>query len=81
MLDQDGQLLTQADGQPNYGLSPTHIWQQDDVIRDRRRLSSVPPQTVMLRIGVYSSVTGQRLPAFQGEQQLPEHSFGMTLMP
>jgi hypothetical protein len=81
VLDQDGQLLTQADGQPNYGLSPTHIWQQGDVIRDRRRLSSVPPQTVMLRIGVYSSVTGQRLPAFQGEQQLTEHSFGMALMP
>ena len=81
LLDKNGQLLAQADGQPNHGLSPTHIWQQGDVIRDTRRLPSFAAQAVMLRIGVYSLITGERLPVSQGDHQLPERSFGMTLAP
>ncbi|UCC51833.1 MAG: glycosyltransferase family 39 protein [Anaerolineaceae bacterium] len=81
VFDEDGQLLAQADGQPNKGLSPTHIWQQGDVIHDVRRLPSVPAHAAMLHIGVYSQLTGERLPASQAEQPLPDHSFIMVLMP
>ena len=38
MLDSQGQLVTQQDGEPNEGRFPTSGWPLDQVVRDVHRL-------------------------------------------
>ncbi len=76
LLDAAGNLLAQADGPPNDGLSPTGIWQPGDVVRDVHRF---PPGTVVpdggrIRVGAYRPDTGERAPATQGGAPLAESS-------
>ena len=76
LLDAAGNLLAQADGPPNDGLSPTGIWQPGDVVRDVHRF---PPGTVVpdggrIRVGAYRPDTGERAPATQGGMPLAESS-------
>ena len=59
LLDEAGQLVRQADGVPNAGLSPTAVWLPGELVRDVR---SIAPSGV-LAIGLYDSETGGRLTA------------------
>ncbi len=76
LLDAAGNLVAQADGPPNDGLSPTGIWRPGDVVRDTHRF---PPGTVVpgggrIRVGAYRPDTGERAPATLGGAPLAENS-------
>lgn len=59
LLDDAGNLVAQADGVPNKGLSPTAVWLPGELIRDVRPIS--PEGRVA--IGLYDGATGVRLTA------------------
>ena len=74
LLDAAGNVVAQADGPPNDGLSPTRIWRAGDVVRDVHRF---PPGTVVpdggrIRVGAYRPDTGERAPATRGGAPLPD---------
>ena len=81
LRDQDGQLLAQADGPPNDGLSPTRIWQAGDVIRDVRRLPAASSEGGTLLFGAYAALSGERLPAALSAQALPDNSYVISVTP
>jgi len=70
LVDEGGELVTQRDGQPNGGLTPTSIWKVGEVIRDEYVIS-VPTAAqdgdCSLRIGLYDLRTMERLPAFSAD--------------
>ncbi len=81
LLDAAGNLLAQADGPPNDGLSPTRVWRPGDVVRDVHRF---PPGTVVppggrIRVGAYRPDTGERAPATQGGTPLAEGSIELRV--
>jgi hypothetical protein len=75
LLDDQGQLVSQADAMPDAGRSPTNIWQPGDVIRDVHRLPAPSSPTASILIGAYLLETSERLPAVQGEQPLPDQAY------
>ncbi|MEW5957053.1 MAG: hypothetical protein AB1801_04970, partial [Chloroflexota bacterium] len=73
LLDAEGQLITQADGQPVLWTRPTSTWAVGERIVDRHGLWLPPetrPGTYSLRIGLYQSTTGQRLQTVDGTDSL-----------
>ncbi len=76
LLDAAGNLVAQADGVPNDGLSPTTIWQPGDVVRDVHRF---PPGTVLppggrVLVGAYRADTGERAPVTLDGAPLPDNA-------
>jgi hypothetical protein len=68
LLDSTGQLVIQADGQPQEGEYPTSVWDTGEIVADVKmiRLSGhqpAPPPVVPFRLvaGVYLLPTGERL--------------------
>ena len=78
LLDEAGAVVAQLDGPPNDGLSPTAIWRAGDVIRDVRPL---PGGATRALVGLYDPATGQRLPATQAGQPLPDNAYTISLNP
>ena len=78
LLDDAGAVVAQLDGPPNDGLSPTTIWRAGDVIRDVRPL---PDGATRALVGLYDPATGQRLPATQAGQPLPDNAYTISLNP
>ena len=68
VLDENGALIGQRDGQPFDGDYPTGLWEAGERIRDVRALS-LPPAARHVRIGWYDHQTGQRLPAYRPDGQ------------
>jgi hypothetical protein len=65
LLDAEGQLVTQHDGQPFYGYLPTSDWSPGDVIPDRHRLllpADLASGRYQIITGMYSLETLERLP-------------------
>jgi len=65
LLDPEGRLVTQHDGQPMRGYLPTGDWSSDEVIPDRHRLplpDDLPHGDYQLIAGMYLPETGDRLP-------------------
>ena len=65
LLDGEGGLLAQHDGQPTRGFYPTSFWDEGEVIRDEHSVpidSSVPRGEYELVVGMYLWATGDRLP-------------------
>ena len=63
LVDAEGRLVAQSDGQP--GVYPTTLWQPAETIRDERQValpSTLATGTYRLRVGLYRSDTGARLP-------------------
>ncbi len=80
LVDDQGNLLAQDDGMPAGGTSPTHIWQEGDVVRDRHHLQeSTEGQSV--HVGVYDPAGGQRLPASISGQPMADGAFKFPLLP
>jgi hypothetical protein len=73
LLDETGQLESQADGVPNHGLSPTAVWLPGELVRD---VHSISPSGI-LAIGLYDSETGVRLMAV--DTATGEHLLNDTL--
>ncbi|MBN1993596.1 MAG: DUF2079 domain-containing protein [Anaerolineae bacterium] len=69
LLDIDGNLVAQHDGQPEWDVSiPTTTWQPGEKLRDRHVLPLPPglsPGTYYLRVGVYYWQTLERLPVLK----------------
>jgi len=66
VLDAQGQIVAQADGQPLNGLAATHLWQPGDIVQTRHPLLLPPESDVgdyTLQTGMYLRETGERLPA------------------
>jgi hypothetical protein len=65
LLDGDGQLVAQHDGQPAGGLRPTSGWSEGDVIEDRWGIllpPDLPAGPYTLIAGWYPADGGDRLP-------------------
>ncbi len=66
VLDARGNIVAQADHQPQNGAYPTSIWDAGEQVRDDLTVV-LPPQTpdgkFTIAIGLYDLSTGQRLPA------------------
>lgn len=64
LLDSQGTLWAQHDGEPGFFFSPTTRWQAGEIQDDHHSLafvSSPPPGRYQLRIGLYDGANGQRL--------------------
>ena len=67
--DPQDEVVAQFDGPALDGLQPTGQWHTNALYIDRRKLSlptEMPPGKYLLRVGLYSLTSGQRLP-FQPE--------------
>jgi hypothetical protein len=64
LLDENGELIAQADGPPRDGVFPTSYWQSGDLIVDERRFvipDEAPDGNTTLRLGFYRLEDGGRL--------------------
>jgi GNAT superfamily N-acetyltransferase len=64
LLDEDGQLWGQHDGQPEEGFYPTFFWDEGEVIVDEHEIvlrPSTPPGEYQIVTGLYRLATGERL--------------------
>jgi hypothetical protein len=71
LLDSAGQLRAQQDNPPQQGRYPTTWWSPGETIIDSHTLLLPPdlaPGSYTLRLGLYQSETGQRLPLKNQEQ-------------
>jgi hypothetical protein len=69
LLDNQGNKIAQADGQPVQWLRPTSTWQPGERIADRYGLllpETLPSGEYSIAVGLYHPVTGQRLPVSAG---------------
>ena len=70
LLDGSGQLAAQADSPPQENGYPTSIWDSGEQILDPHTLAlpdDLAPGRYRLVVGLYSPITGQRLPALRGD--------------
>lgn len=78
LLDSAGQLLTQADGQPQQGRYPTHWWDVDEIVVDQHSLElpgDLAAGSYSVLVGLYAPETGERLLLNQGPRdslELPQ---------
>jgi hypothetical protein len=61
LLDEQGRLVTQADGPPANNAYPTSLWEAGEIIVDERTLFP-GPGTYTLQVGLYHPPSGERLP-------------------
>jgi hypothetical protein len=83
LLDEEGGLVTQHDGQPLYGYLPTDDWSPGDVIPDWHRLvlpSELPPGYYQLIAGMYILETMDRLPVHTAHSQSTGDSVALALL-
>jgi hypothetical protein len=81
LLDREGRLVTQHDGQPMHGYLPTGDWSLDDVIPDRHRLplpDDLPSGNYQLIAGMYVPETQERLPVHATQSQTADDFITLT---
>lgn len=69
LLDERGERLAGADGQPMLGLRPTSGWLPGETVEDRHAVAlptDLPPGRYRLVAGVYVPATGERLAVADG---------------
>ncbi len=72
LLDENGNLVAQYDGQPGRGLFPTSSWERGQPIIDRFALQTAPdlqPGTYTVRVGLYNPVSNVRLRVTDGSSE------------
>ena len=79
VLGADGILLAQSDSVPNAGLSPTQFWRKGDVIRDEREIAVTQQPGLTLALGLYDSVSKERVAASQASQPLQDNVLRLLL--
>lgn len=78
LLNEQGEIVAQADQQPVAGLAPTAVWRPGDVVRDPYHLplpAELPAGVYRLTAGMYDKSTGQRLKTAAGVDVLPLAEF------
>ncbi len=76
LLDAQGQILAQHDGQPQNGAYPTSVWDAGEVVADEHVLdlpADLPTGAYRLRVGWYLPGTGDRLPVVGGGDSVELH--------
>ena len=69
LVNSEGQVVAQSDGQPAMWTRPTSGWQAGEFITDRHGLwlpPDLPAGGYQLRLGLYEPDSGQRLPLASG---------------
>lgn len=69
ILDSEGRLIAQADGDPLAGILPFAQWPEEVLVRDRR-FAAVEGQPAVMLIGLYDRFSGERIPAFAADGTL-----------
>ncbi len=75
VVDKDGQLLAQQDGEPVTGFYPTNLWRVGEIVRDQHSLEFTDNRTAAatgFRLGLYQPATGQRLAVTLADGKVPE---------
>jgi hypothetical protein len=75
LLDEDGRLITQYDGQPQGGWYPTTIWDVGEVVTDSVTLNlpaDPPSGGYQMVVGVYLLETLERLPVIVNGEPQPD---------
>jgi hypothetical protein len=74
LIDSNGQVLAQHDGEPANDFRPTSGWLPGEFILDQHRISfgSLPPGTYRIEIGMYDPQTSIRLPALMNRAPQPD---------
>jgi hypothetical protein len=79
LVDTDGNIIAQMDQPPLNGDYPTSVWESGEVIQDNLTLSlptaepsqnEARPDKLWLRVGLYRSDNGARLPVFDAAGQV-----------
>ncbi len=73
VLDQEGQIWGQSDGQPDQGFYPTSFWDIGETVLDRHDImvdASIPSGQYRLAAGMYVLSTGERLPVVVEDGQV-----------
>ncbi len=73
LLDRQGQLVAQADGQPAHWTRPTSTWTVGELVVDRHGLwipTGTAPGVYQLSLGLYRPEDGQRLPLADGQDSI-----------
>ena len=71
VLDTNGALVAQADGQPQGGAYPTSVWQVGEFVADEKGVMVEEERPLRLLVGVYLLETGERLLLPDGSSALP----------
>ena len=78
LLDEDGSMRGQHDGQPQGGMYPTHLWDRGERVRDVHEIQldpEAPPGAYQFAVGLYTLESLQRLAVvMDGGQLLPDAS-------
>jgi len=73
LIDEAGNLITSHDSLPANGLFPTTTWREGMIIPDRHTINiplELPNGEYQIRLGMYLSETGERLPVIEGTGEL-----------
>ncbi len=84
LIASDGSIAAQVDGWPQEGRLLTTQWQPGEYIEDHYTLripADAPPGPYTLYVGLYRADTGERLPALQAGQRLPEDRLPLPWTP
>lgn len=81
VLDENDQIMAQADGQPQQGAYPTSIWDVGEMVADDKPITlPADSDSIHLAIGVYLLATGERLAVHTADGlPLPENRFILPL--
>ncbi len=79
-LDARGEIVAQADQQPQSGNYPTSMWSAGEQIRDDYRLT-LPPGNYRIELGLYHPDTGARLPVSGTDAKQDHVEFALGAAP
>jgi len=71
LLDEAGHIVGQWDSEPGDGMNITTLWQPGETVADNYGVlvrPGTPPGEHRIEVGMYSPISGQRLPVSEGEQ-------------
>jgi hypothetical protein len=77
LLDDEGRLIAQHDGQPVGGSRSATSWQVGETVVDKHGLlipPGIPPGGYRLVAGMYLPATGERLPVLEAQGETGEDS-------
>lgn len=72
LIDTNGNMLTQADSEPQGGAYPTTLWDAGEIVRDEYVLAlrDLPPGEYQIEIGMYTQPSLERLPVNDSDHLL-----------
>jgi hypothetical protein len=80
LVDQQGSLVGQSDGEALGGSYPFELWAAGDQVMDTRWIKTDSTGPFGIRVGLYNRQTSERLGAFTGDdEQFPDDSVPVDL--